>query len=81
MFKIRVVTEFANNFHLLFLITTSNLFLLSVVVSTVVSQVLFGPFRTVEHIPTKSSLSIKKVPVEKESSHSKFFGQLCNSST
>ena len=40
-----------------------------------------GPFCTVEHIPTKSSLSIKKVPVEKESSHSKFFGQLCNSST
>ena len=51
------------------------------VVSTVVSQVLFGPFCTVEHIPTKSSLSIKKVPVKKESSHSKFFGQLCNSST
>ena len=45
------------------------------------SQVLFGPFCTVQHIPTKSSLSIKKVPVEKESSHSKFFGQLCNSSS
>ena len=51
------------------------------VVSTVVSQVLFGSFFTVEHIPTKSSLSNKKVPVEKESSHSKLFGQLCNSST
>ena len=35
------------------------------VVSAVVSQVLFGPFLTVKHIPTKSSLSIKKVPVEK----------------
>ena len=30
------------------------------------SQVLFGSFHTVDHIPTKGSLSIKKVPVEKE---------------
>ena len=34
---------------------------------------LFGPFCTVEHIPTKSSLSIIKVLVEKESSHSIFY--------
>ena len=39
----------------------------------------FSRFLTVEHV-SKGLVSIEKVPVEKESSNSKFFGQLCNSS-
>ena len=40
----------------------------------------FFSFTTVEHV-SEGLVWIKKVLVVKESSHSKFFGQLCNSST
>ena len=49
------------------------------VVSTVVSGILFACFPTVEY--SKGLVSIKKIPVEKESSHSKLFVYLCNSTT
>ena len=49
-------------------------------VSTKVISVHFSRLPTVEHV-SKGLISIKKGPVKKESSHSKYFGQLCKSST
>ena len=43
------------------------------VVLTKVISIHFSHFPTVEHV-SKGLVSIKKVPVEKESSHSKLFG-------